>query len=121
MCNPISLYLRYPLRWTMMFIENNHKPIMILIYISIVASAIYIIYLFTHSSTREQDYGTMQTIEHAPITTPLLLVCTHIVLAFFAHKLYKIFEAGKMPVSPSVFAFLIGKVFMGPRLIMAYF
>ncbi len=86
----------------------------------ILASSIYTVYLFISSSSTEHDYGTMKAIEYAPITKILLVICTHIVLAFFARKMYNGFVLEKTPVSPSLFVFIIGKLFMIPRLIMAY-
>ena len=120
MCNPFSLYLQHPLKDTMTLIDNYYKIVSITMCSMIIISAGYITYLFMHMSKTPRDYGTMHAMEHAPITTPLLLVCTHIVMAFFSRKIYNEFKSQKKPLSPSLFIFIIGKVFMIFRMIMAY-
>lgn len=120
MYNPFSLYLQYPLGFTMQCINQYNSAIMIIMYAMIITSSIYTTYLLLNLSNSENNYDTMKTIEHAPITIPLLLLCTHIVMAFFARKIYNGFKDGIRPVAPSLYVFIIGKLFMCARIKMAY-
>ena len=120
MCNPASLFLQHATRFTMEVIHNNYGLVMRILIVSTMASTIYVLYLFAHLSTEVRDYGTMLAMEHCPFTMPLLLLCTHVILAFLARKMYIGFKQNIGPLAPALFVFFVGKLWMLVRLCMAY-
>eukprot|EP00756_Hemistasia_phaeocysticola_P004763 Hpha_TRINITY_DN12994_c0_g1::TRINITY_DN12994_c0_g1_i4::g.164374::m.164374 len=115
-----KLYLRGPIYWTVGFLCGPYAIIFEGIgLLCMVAAFAGLLWGFTNLVDEPRDLGALHAFAHS-YAAPFAIIVPHFVLSYLAKKQFRVFQSGASPPAPCLYVFLVGKMFMAARIMMAY-
>ena len=118
----LYLYMNYILSPTIQFINSYEFKLKYLMIILMGTIIIYNLIILENIRLLDspKNLGTLKLLEKSPIMLLLVIIASHITVSCFGNSYMKKFMNGQNPPCPGIYPFLIGKIFMIPRLAMTY-